>query len=84
MQALSMPENGRVVIPAAMRAELNIQTGERLYLEVRDGGIFMTTAAQRQAQRKAYFDKWLTAPVSRIASEELITERRAEAALDTA
>ena len=84
MLTLSMPENGRVVIPATMRTELNIQTGERLYLEVRDGGIFMTTAAQRQAQRKAYFDKWLTAPASRIASEELIAERRAEAALDAA
>jgi hypothetical protein len=37
-------------------------------LEVRDGDIFMTTAAQHQTQRKAYFDKWLTAPKSRIAN----------------
>lgn len=84
MLTLSMSENGRVVIPAAMRSELNIHAGERLYLEMRDGGIFMTTAAQRQTQRKAYFDKWLTAPASRIASEELIADRRADAAAETA
>ncbi len=79
MISLSMSENGRIVIPAAMRSDLQIQAGERLYLEVRDGGIFMSTAAQRQSQRKAYFDRWLTAPASRVASEELITERRLEA-----
>jgi AbrB family looped-hinge helix DNA binding protein len=79
MISLSMSENGRIVIPAAMRSDLQIQAGERLYLEVRDGGIFMSTAAQRQTQRKAYFDRWLTAPASRVASEELIAERRLEA-----
>ena len=78
MISLSMSENGRIVIPAAMRADLHIQAGERLYLEVRDGGIFMSTAAQRQSQRKAYFDRWLTAPASRVASSELIAERRLE------
>jgi AbrB family looped-hinge helix DNA binding protein len=79
MISLSMSENGRIVIPAAMRSDLQIQAGERLYLEVRDGGIFMSTAAQRQTQRKAYFDRWLTAPASRVASDELIAERRLEA-----
>jgi AbrB family looped-hinge helix DNA binding protein len=78
MISLSMSENGRIVIPAAMRSDLQIQAGERLYLEVRDGGIFMSTAAQRQTQRKAYFDRWLTAPANRVASEELIAERRLE------
>jgi bifunctional DNA-binding transcriptional regulator/antitoxin component of YhaV-PrlF toxin-antitoxin module len=53
MTTLSMPKNGRTVIPATMRTELNIQTGKRLYLEVRDGDIFMTTAAQHQTQRRA-------------------------------
>ncbi|MDI9332936.1 MAG: AbrB/MazE/SpoVT family DNA-binding domain-containing protein [Cytophagales bacterium] len=84
MISLSMSENGRIVIPAAMRADLRIQSGERLYLEIRDGGIFMSTAAQRQTQRKAYFDRWLTAPASRVASEELIAERRLEASHDAA
>jgi AbrB family looped-hinge helix DNA binding protein len=78
MISLSMSENGRIVIPAAMRSDLDIHAGVRLYLEVRDGGIFMSTAAQRQTQRKAYFDQWLTAPASRVASEELIAERRLE------
>jgi AbrB family looped-hinge helix DNA binding protein len=84
MISLSMSENGRIVIPAAMRSDLQIQAGERLYLEVRDGGIFMSTAAQRQSQRKAYFDRWLTAPASRVASNELIAERRLEAKAEDA
>jgi AbrB family looped-hinge helix DNA binding protein len=79
---LSMTENGRIVIPAPMRAELKIQAGQRLFLEVVDGGIFISTVQTRRQQRKNYFDQWLTAPASRIASEELISERRHEATLD--
>jgi AbrB family looped-hinge helix DNA binding protein len=76
---LTMTENGRIVIPAAMRADLQIQTGQRLYLQVLDGGIFISTSQQRRQQRKNYFDQWLTAPASRIATEELIAERRLDA-----
>lgn len=76
---LTMTDNGRIVIPAAMRADLNIQAGQRLYLQVLDGGIFISTSQQRRQQRKQYFDQWLTAPAARVATQELIAERRLEA-----
>lgn len=82
MHTVLMPENGRVVIPSSLRAELDLQAGQRLYLESRDGGIFMSTANQRRQQRQRYFSQWLTAPASRIASEELMAERRQEAKQD--
>ncbi len=78
MNELTMSENGRVVIPAAMRAALGLKPRMPLYAELRDGGLFLTTAAQRSTQRKAYFDRWLTAPAERVASSELIAERRKE------
>jgi bifunctional DNA-binding transcriptional regulator/antitoxin component of YhaV-PrlF toxin-antitoxin module len=78
MNSLVMSENGRVVIPAAMRAALGLKPRMPLYAEIRDGGLFLTTAEQRSSQRKAYFDRWLTAPSERIASTELVAERRKE------
>jgi bifunctional DNA-binding transcriptional regulator/antitoxin component of YhaV-PrlF toxin-antitoxin module len=80
MNSLTMSENGRVVIPAAMRAALGLKPRMPLYAEIRDGGLFLTTAEQRSNQRKAYFDRWLTAPETRVASDELIAERHKESA----
>lgn len=75
---LTMTGNGRIVIPAPIRGALGIRAGQRLYLELVDGGLFLSTSEQRRAQRQGYFQQWLSAPASRIASEELIAERRLE------
>ena len=79
MHSIEMSENGRIVIPAAIRAALGLTPRSTLYTELRDGGLFLSTTARRNTQRSAYFNKMLSAPASRIASEELIAERRREA-----
>ena len=79
MTSLTMSENGRIVIPVAIRTALGLKPRTPLYAEIRDGGLLLTTSSQRNAQRKAYFEQMLTAPKTRVASQELIAERRAEA-----
>lgn len=78
MDALTLSENGRIVIPAAIRSALGLKPRTALYPEIRDGGLFLSTAPQRNAQRRAYFEQALTAPKAHVLSEELIAERRAE------
>ena len=83
MNALTMSENGRIVIPAAIRNALGLKPRTALYPEIRDGGLFLTTAVQRNAQRRAYFAQVLTAPQDEMLSEQLIAERRAEGRKDS-
>ena len=79
MTSLTMSENGRIVIPVAIRTALGLKAHMPLYAEIRDGGLLLTTSSQRNTQRKAYFEQMLTAPKTRVASQEQIAERRAEA-----
>jgi AbrB family looped-hinge helix DNA binding protein len=77
---LILAANGRVVIPAPMRAALGLKDGARLVARVVDGAIVLEPieAAVRRAQS-------LVAPYARpgvSAVDELIAERRAAAALE--
>jgi AbrB family looped-hinge helix DNA binding protein len=70
-------QNGRIVIPAAIREELGLKPGDTLLLDVEDGVLRIETypACIRRIQREI-------APYARpgiLASDELIAERRAEA-----
>ena len=40
-------ENGRIVIPAAMRKALKVKAGDELLLHMEDGELHVTTHAQR-------------------------------------
>ena len=79
MISLTMSENRRIVIPVAIRTALALKARTPLYAEIRDGGLLMITSSQRNVQCKAYFEQMLTAPKTRVASQEQIAERRAEA-----
>ena len=79
MISLTMSENRRIVIPVAIRTALELKARTPLYAEIRDGGLLMITSSQRNVQCKAYFEQMLTAPKTRVASQEQIAERRAEA-----
>lgn len=83
MTTLTVSDNGRVLIPAALREQLGMKPGTRLYAEVRDGSLVLTSASQRAIERRAYFDRLMReldlAP-GRSLVDELIAERRAEAA----
>ena len=67
---------GRIVIPAHMRRELNIQPGERLIARIEDGRLVLEKREQIIARIQARFDH-IPSDVSLV--DELIAERRAEA-----
>jgi AbrB family looped-hinge helix DNA binding protein len=75
---LTLAPNGRIVIPAAMRAALGLKGGARLVARVEDGAIILepieTSVRRSQALVAAY------ANAGAHMSDELIAERRAEAA----
>ena len=85
MTTLAISENGRVLVPAALREQLGFKPGTRIYAEVKDGSLVLTSASQRTAQRRAYFAqlmKRLNVPDDVSLVDEFIAERRAEAARD--
>ncbi len=78
--SLTIAPNGRVVIPASMRAELGFQHGGRVIARVVDGTVVLEPieAAIRRAQ--AMVRKYVPDDVDLVA--ELIAERRAAAELE--
>lgn len=68
---------GRLVLPAAVRRQLELSTGSRLVLTVEPDGSLRLYSARARAERL----RGLLAGVSpeRMLTEELIAERRAEA-----
>lgn len=83
MTSLAMSDNGRVLIPVELREKLGFKPKSPIYVEIKDGSLVLTSAAQRSAQRRAYFDnlfKELGVDPSTSLSDELIADRRLEAA----
>jgi AbrB family looped-hinge helix DNA binding protein len=83
MTSLAMSENGRVLIPAELRDKLGFKPKSPIYVEIKDGSLVLTSAAQRSQQRRAYFDnlfKELGVDPNRSLVDELIADRRSEAA----
>jgi AbrB family looped-hinge helix DNA binding protein len=75
--ASKLEPSGRLLIPAALRQKLNLAPGTEMIIEEDDGVLHIHTrqAAIRKVQRYfAKFDK------GRSMSEELLKERKAEAA----
>ena len=71
-------EGGRVVIPAVMRAALGVQVGDTVLLRFDDGELRILTP--RQAIRRAQELVRQYVPAGRSLADELIAERRLEAA----
>lgn len=84
MDSLAMSDNGRVLIPSAIREQLGFKPNGKIFVEIKDGSLVLTPAAKRSAQVRAYFDKHLPPFVPKIPGQdsvdEFIAERRAEAA----
>jgi AbrB family looped-hinge helix DNA binding protein len=78
--SLTIAPNGRVVIPANMRAELGFQHGGKVIARVVDGTVVLEPieAAIRRAQEMVR--KYVPDDVDLVA--ELIAERRAAAELE--
>ena len=71
-------QGGRVVIPAEYRKRLGIEPGDEIIVTFKDGEIKITTV--REAVRRAQAIVRRFVPEGRMLSDELIRERREEAA----
>jgi AbrB family looped-hinge helix DNA binding protein len=83
MNQMKMSEGGRVVIPAEIRRSLGLKEGDTVLFEVRDGEVVLTTRRTRIARAQAMFRQFVPAGSPSLA-DELIAERRAEAAKEEA
>ena len=73
--------NGRIVIPAAMREKLGLQKDDSIVMEVEDGVLRIESYLSRIRRIQAEFAH-LAPAGGRLASDELIAERRQEAQLE--
>jgi len=71
-------EGGRLVIPAAYRKALGIKPGDEVLLTLEDGEIRVVSTRQAVARAQTLLRRYI--PKGRSLSEELIKERREEAA----
>jgi len=69
---------GRIVLPAEIRERLAVKPGDRLVLILDDSGEVRIVNRRRQVDECAGMFKHL-APHGRLASEDLIAERREDA-----
>jgi AbrB family looped-hinge helix DNA binding protein len=72
-----MNEQGRIVIPAEIRREMNIKPGETLLMEFADGVLTIESHRARIRRIQEEFKKYARPGV--LASDELIAQRREEA-----
>jgi AbrB family looped-hinge helix DNA binding protein len=77
-QRTTLDSGGRVVIPAEFRRALGMNPGDTVLIRVVDGEVRIYTFEQMTR----HIQEWgaALAPPDRVLSEELIAERRAEAA----
>ncbi|MGB4117447.1 MAG: AbrB/MazE/SpoVT family DNA-binding domain-containing protein [Polaromonas sp.] len=78
MLQMKMSDGGRVVIPVEIRQALDLKEGDAVLWELRDGEASITTRAQRIRQAQALVRKHV--PAGQSLADELIAERKAEAA----
>ena len=71
-------EGGRLVIPAAYRKALGLKPGDEVLLTLEDGEIRVVSTRQAIARAQTLLRRYV--PEGRSLSEELIQERREEAA----
>jgi AbrB family looped-hinge helix DNA binding protein len=71
---VTLNENGRIVIPAAMRKALKVKPGDELLLHLEDGDLYVTTHTQRIRKAQELVRRYVPENVS--LADELIAERR--------
>lgn len=77
-QRVKVVEGGKLVIPAAFRREMGIAPGDTVILELDEGELrvrSLSSAIRRVQERMRELN-----PEGRLLSEELIADRRVEAA----
>lgn len=75
---LKINQNGRVVIPAAVRKALGVDIGDELIGQLTDDELRITTMKRRIERAQRHVRKYVKPGVSLV--DELIADRRREAA----
>lgn len=76
-QRVRIIEGGKLIIPASMRRELGIGTGDTVLVDVEDGELRVRSLAKAIARAQAILRRHVPAGVS--LADELIADRRREA-----
>lgn len=71
-------ENGRIVIPAALREAAGLKRGDEVILWLENGEVRITTAAKRARRAQQLVRNYIPEGVG--LADELIADRRREAA----
>ncbi|WP_062224277.1 AbrB/MazE/SpoVT family DNA-binding domain-containing protein [Aureimonas sp. D3] len=75
---LPLQDNGRVVLPAALRKALGLTKGDKVLIEAEGDRVTLTTARLRRKRAQEIAKKYAQPGVSIV--EEFLQEKRAEAA----
>ena len=73
-----MGQSGRVVIPGEYRRRLGLESGDEIIMHLDDEGLHLYTVAQAVARSQALVRRYV--PEGRSLADELISERREQAA----
>lgn len=76
-QRVKIVDGGKLVIPAAMRRDLGIATGDTVLVDVHDGELRVRSVPRAIERARAILRRYV--PEGTLLSEELIADRRAEA-----
>ena len=76
MKTQSTISNGRAVIPATLREQLDIKDGDQIIWTARDGELIATTRRAQLSKAQALFQTFVPKNSPSLA-DELIAERRA-------
>lgn len=84
MNTAVMSQGGRVVVPREVRQRLGLTPGQQVIWKEVDGEVVLTTREAEIRRAQAYFGKLFADDPTRSLADELIAERRAEAAHEAA
>ena len=82
IEHVKVGEDGRLVIPASLRKEIGIRAGDTLVLESDGDSLLVRSYDRVLKETQDYFRQFATPGTSVV--DELIAERRAEAARESA
>ena len=84
MTFITIAENGRVLIPAELRHQLGLKPKDRLQAEIKDGVLMLKPMSHHFNEMRAYLNKTLAVEGTQLLSDQLIAQRRLEAAKEDA
>ncbi|PIQ13139.1 MAG: AbrB family transcriptional regulator [Hydrogenophilales bacterium CG_4_9_14_3_um_filter_59_35] len=82
MNTLTLTQNGRVVIPKALRDQLGLHEGDEMVAEIEDGRLVLSTRAARLKRAQALIEKYCPAQPGVSVVDEFIAERRKAASTE--